>query len=165
LNKIERFSQPNNWFKRRFTGRLDKEIDAETGEENVGSPACLKWRDDFSDGKHLGGREGDIVSQQDENAENEAKGSPRTMGLNPERHSDQGKNDAGEGDRVTLSVRVVVFFMETSSHVRYLPTGRQRQGYFVNLFYGTEGGVVNPSTPQHKYGVCLRPAPFGLRSG
>jgi hypothetical protein len=40
LDKIERFSQPNNWFKRRFTGRLDEEIDAETTEEKIGDPTC-----------------------------------------------------------------------------------------------------------------------------
>jgi hypothetical protein len=36
--------------------------------------------------------------------------------------------------------------MEISSHVGVLPVGRQRQVHHPNLYYGTEGGVVNPST-------------------
>jgi len=36
--------------------------------------------------------------------------------------------------------------MEVSSHVGVLPAGRQGQVLFLNLSYGTEGGVVNPST-------------------
>jgi hypothetical protein len=31
--------------------------------------------------------------------------------------------------------------MEVSSHVGYLPTGRQREDHFLNLFYGTDGGL------------------------
>ena len=38
--KIEPFIQPDQWFKRRFIGRLDEEIDAETTEKKIGCPTC-----------------------------------------------------------------------------------------------------------------------------
>jgi hypothetical protein len=40
LDEIERFGQPDEGFERRFTGRLDKEIEAKTEKEKVRSPTC-----------------------------------------------------------------------------------------------------------------------------
>jgi hypothetical protein len=47
LDKVERFRQPDDGFERRFPGCFDKEIEAETTEEEVGVQ-LPENRDNFS---------------------------------------------------------------------------------------------------------------------
>ena len=62
LDEIERIGQPNDGFERRFAGRLDQEVDAETKKEEVRNPTCEEGWHDFSYGEDLRGSERNIVS-------------------------------------------------------------------------------------------------------